>query len=138
MLILRVARKAIETANAMREVRWGMRGRIGSGWVFCLCALSALGQQSPARQLAQSSHRTPLIISEIMYNPGVASVTSALSYIEIFNTEPLAQNVGGFALTGDVDYTFPTGTVLAARAFVVVAADPAAAAAYYGIATPYG
>ena len=90
------------------------------------------------RQLTPSSHRTPLIISEIMYHPANAATTNSLAFVEIFNTEPVSQNLGGFRLSGDVAYTFPPDTILRARSFAVVAAEPAAAEPHYGISGAFG
>jgi hypothetical protein len=77
-----------------------------------------------ARQLHQSSHRTPFIISEIMYNPTGEIGSNSLEYIEIFNTEPIKKRIGGYRLSGDIDFTFPDGTLIAERGFLLVARDP--------------
>ncbi len=79
-----------------------------------------------SRQLSPSSRGTPLIISEIMYHPREPGGSEDLEYIEIFNTEPVAENLSGYRFSGDVDFTFPPNTALAGRGFVVVARDPAA------------
>lgn len=79
-----------------------------------------------ARQLSPSSRGTPLILSEIMYHPSEPGGAETLEYIELFNTEPVAEDLSGYRLTGDLDFTFPPGTSLAGRSFVVVARDPAA------------
>ncbi|MBE7503458.1 MAG: lamin tail domain-containing protein [Verrucomicrobiales bacterium] len=86
-----------------------------------------------ARQLSPSSRGTPLILSEIMYHPREPGGTEILEYIEIFNTEPVAEDLSGYRLTGDVDFTFPANTALAGRSYVVVARDPAALRAASGI-----
>src|SRR6185295_16946573 len=39
---------------------------------------------------------------------------------------------------GDIDYTFPTNMVLQANQYVVIAADPAAVQAMYGITGVFG
>ncbi|MCE9613576.1 MAG: lamin tail domain-containing protein [Lentisphaerae bacterium] len=93
---------------------------------------------SSFRQLEPSSRRTPFILSEIMYHPSDAASTSSLEYVELFNTEALPHDLGGFQLAGDVSYTFPTGTVLGARSFALVAADPSAMQAAYGLANVFG
>ena len=83
---------------------------------------AARARADPALQ--PCSHRTALTISEIMYHP--PADTAALEFVELCNTDPVAIDLGGYRLTGDIAYTFPTATVLAARSFLVVAADPAA------------
>ena len=87
-----------------------------------------------ARQLSPSSVRTFLTISEIMYHPRAAAAGN-LEYVELFNTDPIAHDIAGYRLGGDVDYTFPPGATIAARSFLVVAADPAAVQAVYPGAT---
>ena len=76
-----------------------------------------------SRQLMPSSHRTGLIISEIMYNPPY-SYGYDLEYVELFNTEPFAVDISGYRLAGGIKYTFAAGTILAGRSFAVVARDP--------------
>jgi len=90
------------------------------------------------RQLDPSTHRTPLIISEIMYNAGAMQGTNKLEFVEIFNTEPVARDIGGYRLAGDIAYTFPLGTTIGPREFIVVARDPQTLAAHYGIANIHG
>ncbi len=62
------------------------------------------------------------VINEVHYHPVDASQTE---WIELANTMSYDMDLGGWKLTGAVDYTFPTDTVIAAGRFVVVAADPA-------------
>lgn len=67
------------------------------------------------------------VINEIMFRPGTGyPENTALEFIEIHNPDSAAVNLGGWALTAGADYTFPTGTTLAAGGYLVVAANPAA------------
>jgi hypothetical protein len=91
-----------------------------------------------ARQLSPSSRGTPFIISEIMYHPREPGGTEHLEYLEIFNTEPVAEDLSGYRLTGDIDFAFPANTSLAGRSFLVVARDPAALRSAAGIANVIG
>jgi hypothetical protein len=85
----------------------------------------------------------PVIISECMYQP--ASGSNAFEFIEILNTGVAAENLTNWKLSGDVDYAFPSNTVLAAgQALAVLAFDPAQATnatlraaflVHYGIGT---
>jgi hypothetical protein len=93
---------------------------------------------APPRQLTPSSQRTPFIISEIMYHPSDALDTNSLEFIEIFNTDPLPRDIGGFRISGDADYTFPPGTTIGSRAFIVAARNPAALQQAYGLGQVYG
>ena len=93
---------------------------------------------SRARQLSPSSRGTPLIISEIMYHPREADGAETLEYIEIFNTEPVAENLSGYRISGAVEFTFPSNARLFGRSFVVVARDPDALRERSGITNVAG
>ena len=90
------------------------------------------------RSLSPSSHRSGLIISEIMYHPAERFGTNSLEFVEIFNTDPVDLNIGGYRISGDVDYVFPEDAVIAARTFLIVARDPSAAAVFYGFGNVFG
>ncbi len=94
--------------------------------------------KSRARQLSPSSRGTPLIISEIMYHPLEPGGAEGLEYIEIFNTEPVAEDLSGYRISGDVDFTFPASTFISGRSFVVVARDPEALCQASGITNVIG
>ena len=85
-----------------------------------------------------SSRRTHLAISEIMYHPAARADGRNLEFIELHNAGAIPQNLSGFRITGDVDFTFPSGAVLAADARLVVAASVADVQAAYGIANVVG
>ena len=77
--------------------------------------------------LGGSSRRTGLTISEIMYNPvGGENGSAGTAFVEIYNSQEVFEEIGGYRLSGDVDYQFPEGTLLEGGAFVVVAANPEA------------
>jgi hypothetical protein len=80
-----------------------------------------------------SSRLTGLAITEIMYHPAPRLDGRSLEYVEVFNSNPFAQDISGYRLSGDIDYTFPPGTVLQGGAFLVVAHAPADMVAVYGI-----
>jgi len=88
--------------------------------------------------LSVSSRRTGLVISEIMYNPRNRTDNKDLAFIEIFNADPIFEDLSGYRLGGDAGYTFPTGTVLQAGSFIVVAASPLDVQSEYGITGVYG
>jgi len=90
------------------------------------------------RQLMPSSRCTGLIISEIMYHPVSQTNGSDLEFIELFNTEPVDYDISGYRLSGEINYTFPKGTKLTSRSFLVVAKDPEAMQTYYGLSTVSG
>lgn len=74
--------------------------------------------------LGQSSRRTGLVISEIMYHPSDRTDGKNLEFVELFNSQALAQDLSDWRLDGDADFRFPPGTTLAPGAFLLVAASP--------------
>ncbi|MBI5383865.1 MAG: lamin tail domain-containing protein [Verrucomicrobia bacterium] len=94
----------------------------------------------PREPLGPCSRRSGLVFSEIMYHPRREPSQSAqlLEFIEIYNAEPLFHDLSGYRLTGAIDYTFPTNTVMPAGSFLVVARDPAALQASCGLADSLG
>jgi len=87
----------------------------------------------PVEPLGQSSRRTSLVISEIMFNPLDRADGKNLEFIELFNSLSTSEDISGWRLDGDADFTFPPNTVLPAGAFLVVAQFPAHVESVYGI-----
>src|SRR5688572_20342466 len=83
--------------------------------------------------IGPSSRRGGLIISEIMYNPTNRADARELEYIEIYNTNPWFENIGGYRLSGEIDYVFPPNTTIPAQSYLVVAPVPADIQAVYGV-----
>ena len=100
--------------------------------------MAAVYAAPPARQQKPSARHTGLIISEIMYHPADREDNAELDFIEIVNVEPVAINIGGYRLSGEVDYTFPADCVLAPHTPRVVALDPAAITNAYGVTNVLG
>lgn len=94
--------------------------------------------------LGQSSRKTGVVISEIMYHPGAhagfpgvvsgQTFTNRLEFVELFNTQGVPEDLGGYRLDGDIHYTFPAGTVLPGGGFLVIARAPSDLQQAYGIA----
>jgi len=82
--------------------------------------------------LGRSSRHTGMVISEIMHAPPPRDDDRVLEYIELYNSELLPQDLGGWRLAGAIDYVFPRGTTLAPQAFLVVARSAADVGAVYG------
>ena len=91
-----------------------------------------------SEQLGPSRRRSPLVVSEVMYNPTNRADLRNLEFIEIFNSQPWSEDISGYEITGEVNYTFPSNTVLAARSYLIVAGNPADFVAVYGGPTPLG
>jgi len=94
--------------------------------------------------LAAAARTGPMVISEIMsrpagtnsvYSPGV---TNSLEFIELYNSNPFFEDISGYRLSGDIDFTFPPNTVVPGGSFIVVAKDPAALESVYGISGVFG
>jgi regulation of enolase protein 1 (concanavalin A-like superfamily) len=86
--------------------------------------------------LGPSSRKTGLVISEIMYHPRdvfVGTNKAELEFVELYNSNPYFEDLSGYRLSGDIDYTFPPGTVLQGGSFVVVARVPADVQSAYAI-----
>jgi len=67
----------------------------------------------------------PVVISEIMYNPGnVIPNARDLEYLEIYNPGPWTADLTDWRIRGDVSLDFPAGTTLGPRSVLVVASFP--------------
>ena len=92
-----------------------------------------------SEMLGPSSRRTSLVISEIHYHPPSRADGRDVEFIELFNTLEWPWDLSGYRLAGEVAYTFPNGTVISGRSFLVIAAAPADIQAVYGVSAlgPY-
>ena len=68
-----------------------------------------------------------LVISEIMYHPaapvpgpGVTNVDEDFEYLEVLNTGASTLSLGGYSISGGVDFTFPAGSLAANDRLLVV------------------
>jgi len=84
-----------------------------------------------------SSRRTGLTISEIMYHPQNPP-SGTLEFIEIYNSDIVAEDLSGYRIAGDVEYVFPQGTILPSGGYLVVARSPSTVESYYGISGVHG
>ncbi len=83
-----------------------------------------------------------LVVSEVMYHPveegGTPSGDETLEFVELYNNRAVFEDLSGYAFTNGIQYTFEAGTILPAKQYLVVARDPAAVEAAYGITGVYG
>jgi hypothetical protein len=77
-----------------------------------------------------------LVVSEVMYHP--ADEDETLEFIELYNDRVVFEDLGGYAFTNGIEYKFASDTILEAGQHLVVARDPAALVAEYGISNVYG
>ena len=85
-----------------------------------------------------SSRRTGIAITEILYRPAARLDNRELEFIELFNSNPFFEDLGGWRLTGDIAFTFPPGTRIEGTNHLVVAASPADIRAVHGITNVIG
>jgi len=89
-------------------------------------------------RLGPSSRQTPLVLSEILYHPLERADGRSAEFVELYNADLIAQDLTGHRLDGDIAFAFPDGFVLPAGGFAVVARDPAAFEAIYGMSGVLG
>ena len=93
----------------------------------------------PNEPLGPSSRSTPIAITEIMYHARVVpGITNSFEFIEFYNSQGWEENIGGYHVTGSIDYTFPTNTIIKSGQFIVLARDPGFLQTYYGIPVVFG
>ena len=85
-----------------------------------------------------SSRASGIAITEIMYHPGIRADGKDLEFIELYNSNPFFEDLSGWQLAGDIGYTFPSNSILAGNAYLVVAAKPADMASAYGLTNVTG
>ena len=86
-----------------------------------------------------SSRTTGLVITEIHYHPAtIGENPPNLEFIELYNSQQWAEDLGGFRLSGEVDFTFPAGTEIGAGEYLVIAGSPEDVAEHYGIQNVLG
>jgi hypothetical protein len=78
----------------------------------------------PREQLGPTSRRHGVVISEVMYHPTNRTDGRNIEFIEIYNSQPWFEELGDWRVSGAVDYTFPSNTVIQSKAFFIVAANP--------------
>lgn len=87
--------------------------------------------------LGQTTRRTPLVFSEIMYNPYSPGAAS-YEFVELYNSSPTPEDISGYKLRGDIRYNFPNGTVIPAGGFLVIAKSPSDITTKYGVTNVVG
>ena len=98
-----------------------------TGTDFVRLSSATFGAANSAPQIG------PLVISEIQYHPSIPGADSAYEFVEVRNASAAPVDASGWGLAGEVGFTFPNGTTLAAGARVVVVADVAVFNAAYDV-----
>jgi hypothetical protein len=95
-------------------------------------ALAPLPTDLP-EPLGPSSRSTGIVFSEIMYHPRARADGKNLEFVELYNARSVFEDLSGWRLSGDINFTFPEGFHLQAGEFVVIAAAPDDLKAVYGL-----
>ena len=80
-----------------------------------------------------STRRGGVTFSEIMYHPTNRTDLRNGEFIELYNSNPFAENLSGYRISGAVDYTFANGVSIPGLGYLVVAPVPADVSAIYGM-----
>jgi hypothetical protein len=74
-----------------------------------------------------------LVFNEIMYHP--ATNEAGMEWVEFYNQLAVDLDISNWRVSGDIDYTFPEGTRVAGRGYLVLARDPTQLAAATGLSS---
>ena len=83
--------------------------------------------------IGPATRRSPFVFSEIMYRPAMRLDGRDVEFLEIYNSQPWAEDLTGYRISGDVSFAFPIGTTIPALGRLVIAAVPGDLQAVYGI-----
>src|SRR5262245_39077757 len=86
--------------------------------------------------LALRANASGLTITELNYQPPRGGPD--LQFVEIYNDASTIADLSGYQFTTGISFTFPEGTLLGGRSYLVVCADLGAVTARYGIANAIG
>src|SRR5207249_2502580 len=110
--------------------------------VATLTVVGAPPNLSPAQLTYEppgpSSRRIGLAFTEIMYHPTNRADGKILEFIELYNSNPFFEDLSGWRLTGEYDFTFPSNTLLQGNSYLVIAPAPADVQAVYGLSGVLG
>jgi hypothetical protein len=82
-----------------------------------------------------------IMITEIMYHPPGESADTedeALEFVELYNNQPVSEELSGWAFTAGISYVFEPNTMLGPTQYLIVARDPNAFKAAYPITDVVG
>ena len=74
---------------------------------------------------------TIVTFNEVMYHP--ATNEPAMEWVELYNQMSYDMDLSSWRLDDGIDFTFPEGTLIRGRSYLVVASDPAALQAATGL-----
>lgn len=112
------------------DVSWGRYPNGGAAGYFC--AAPSAGATNPPPPIEQG-----VVINEIMFNPP-GDDEEPTEYVELYNPGAADVDLSGWRFADGIVYVFPTGTVLTANGYLVVARDPGAVETNYGLGAVLG
>ena len=84
--------------------------------------------------IGPASRRSGIVISEILYHPAQRLDGREIEFVELYNSQPWAEDVSDWRLSGDIDFVFPAGASVPGNGYLVVGRVPADVEAEFGIA----
>lgn len=92
-------------------------------FIVCIFYTSIVPFDSRAQDVILSEiHYNPLPITPLEEQAGVTDV-SDFEFIELYNNEPFTVDLRGWRLDSAVEFSFPNGSILAAKSYMVIAKD---------------
>ena len=86
-----------------------------------------------------TSGSAAVVINEILYRPGMGfPENTGLEFVELRNTDTTAVDIGGWAFTSGFSYVIPVGTTIPAGGHLVIASNPVAVQAAFGVSGVLG
>ncbi|HXB60623.1 MAG TPA: lamin tail domain-containing protein [Candidatus Acidoferrales bacterium] len=96
-------------------------------------------QNNPHDVIGPSSRKTPIVFSEIMWKPAARTDEKNLEYLELYNSNPWFQDISDYQITcADMNYAFPSNTLIPGGGYLVIAAAPGDVESVYGITNIMG
>src|SRR5688500_7310290 len=77
-----------------------------------------------------------VVFNEVHYHP--ATNEAASEWIELHNQMAVEIDLSAWSIRGEVEYTFPEGTIIPGQGYLVIASDPTALRAWTGITNVVG
>jgi hypothetical protein len=91
---------------------------------------------NPHELIGPCSRKTGIVFSEIMWKPAARADGNNVEFLEIYNSNPFFQDISSYQVScADMNYTFPTNTLIPGGAYFVLAASPSSIANVYGLTT---
>lgn len=109
-----------------------------------LCAAAILHASAPAPVPLRLLHggeeapgpatrRGPIVLAEVHAQPPARADGLDARFVELYNSNPFPQRVGGWTLSGALEFTFPQGYSIPALGRIVIAPRAADVASIYGL-----